>query len=135
MLQNEWPSFTCPQIGRKFWLQEWNKHGTCTKSALDEMSYFHATLNLHNNINILEVLAKANIKPNNQFYPLKMITTVITQATRFKPFIFCNNDAQGYAQIWQVAHCVDKNGIDLINCNNPLKGPQSCASSIKFPSY
>ncbi|XP_021748646.1 ribonuclease 1-like [Chenopodium quinoa] len=135
MLQTEWPSFTCPQIGRKFWLHEWNKHGTCSKSVLDETSYFHTALNLKNKINIFQALAKAKIQPNNQFYSLESINTAITRATGFRPSIFCNHDAQGNSQIWQVIHCVDKSGVKLTNCSSTPKNQGGCSSTIKFPSY
>lgn len=135
ILRKEWPSFTCPQIGRKFWLHEWNKRGTCSKSILDEMAYFHAALNVKNKINILQILAKDMILPNNQFYSLDSITTTISQAVGFRPSIFCNHDAQGDSQLWQVLLCVDKNGMELINCSTPPQGLGDCASTIKFPSY
>ncbi|XP_010683175.2 ribonuclease 3 [Beta vulgaris subsp. vulgaris] len=135
MLQQEWPSFTCPEIGRKFWLHEWNKHGTCSKSVLDEMAYFHAALNLKNKINIFQAFAETMIQPNDQFYPLDNITTMISLATGFRPSIFCNHDAQGDSQIWQVLLCVDKSGTELVNCSNPYKQQGNCASTIKFPSW
>ncbi|KNA22865.1 hypothetical protein SOVF_029740 [Spinacia oleracea] len=136
LLQKEWPSYTCPQIGRKFWVHEWNKHGTCSKPVLDEMSYFQAALNLKNKVKIIQALAKAGIQPDGRFYPLESIRTAITTATGgFRPTIFCNHDAQGNTQIWQVVHCVDQKGINLINCTNAPKELANCAPSIKFPSY
>ncbi|XP_021748668.1 ribonuclease 1-like [Chenopodium quinoa] len=134
MLRKEWPPFTCPQIGKKYWQHEWNKHGTCAKSVLDEMAYFHVTLNLNNKINIIQALAKAGIQPNNQNYSLESINAAISQATGFHPMVFCNHDAQGNNQIWQVVHCVDKTGTNIINCSNTLKGLGNCYSTIKFPS-
>ncbi|XP_056690884.1 ribonuclease 1 isoform X2 [Spinacia oleracea] len=132
MLEKEWPSYTCPQIGRKFWVHEYNKHGTCSKSFLDEMSYFQAALNLKDKINVLQALVDAGIQPNDQFYPLEIINTAITTATGFRPFIFCNYDAQGNSQIWQVLHCVDKTGMEFITCPSS-EGQKDCASTIKFP--
>ncbi|XP_057530705.1 ribonuclease 1-like [Amaranthus tricolor] len=134
MLQKDWPSLTCPQIGRKFWLHEWNKHGTCSKSVLDELAYFHAASNMKNKLNIFEALSKARIIPNNQFYQVENIKAAITQATGYRPFIFCNHDAEGNSQIWQVIFCVDKSGTKLVNCSGSPQG-QCAYSTVKFPSY
>lgn len=135
-LRQAWPSFTCPQIGRKFWVHEWNKHGTCSKSVLSETAYFQAAINLKNKVNILQALAKAGITPNNQMYPLKAIKTAIARATGgFHPWVDCNHDAQGKSQIWQVSMCVDKSGTRLVNCPFLPKGRGVCAARVKFPSY
>ena len=134
-LQQAWPSFTCPQIGRKFWLHEWNKHGTCSKSILSEMAYFKAVAHLKNKINILQVLAKAGIRPNNKFYSLKSIKKAIARATGFHPWVMCNHNAEGKSQIWQITLCVDRTGTRLINCPYIPKGRGSCAAKILFPYY
>ena len=135
-LRQAWPSFTCPQIGRKFWVHEWNKHGTCSKSVLSETAYFQAAINLKNKVNILQALAKAGITPNNQMYPLKAIKKAIARATGgFHPWVDCNHDAQGKSQIWQVSMCVDKSGTRLVNCPFLPKGRGVCAARVKFPSY
>lgn len=36
-LQTEWPTLSCPSgTGMKFWEHEWDKHGTCSESVLDQ---------------------------------------------------------------------------------------------------
>lgn len=135
-LQREWPSFTCPLIGRKFWVHEWNKHGTCSKSVLGEIDYFQAALNLKKKINLLQALENAGIRPNDQSYPLESIKEAIVKGTGgFKPWVDCNHNAQGESQIWQVSMCVDKTGTKLVNCPFIPQGNDGCASNIKFPSY
>ncbi|KAL2903943.1 Ribonuclease 1 [Bienertia sinuspersici] len=134
-LRKEWPSFTCPQIGRKFWVHEWNKHGTCTKSILGEIPYFEAALDLKNKANILYALEKAGIRPNNQIYSLNDIKKAIVQYIGFEPWIMCNHNAQGHSQIWQVTLCADITGKKLINCPYIPKGNNGCASKIQFPVY
>ncbi|CAO2829582.1 unnamed protein product [Amaranthus hypochondriacus] len=134
-LRKEWPSFTCPQIGRKFWVHEWNKHGTCSKSALGEIAYFQAALNLKNRVNVLQALTRAGIRPNNQMYPLKSVKEAIAKTTGFHPWVVCNRNSQGISQIWQVAVCVDKSGTRLINCPFIPRGPGDCQDQIKFPSF
>lgn len=134
-LQKAWPSFTCPQIGRKFWTHEWNKHGTCSKSVLGELAYFKAALNLKNKVNLLQALARAGIRPNNQLYPLKSIKKAIVRAIGFHPWVNCNHNGQGKSQIWQISLCVDRTGTRLVNCPYIPKGPNGCASKVMFPSY
>ncbi|KAK9750765.1 hypothetical protein RND81_02G220200 [Saponaria officinalis] len=134
-LRKSWPTFTCPQIGRKFWVHEWNKHGTCSKSVLGELAYFKRALNLKNKINILQALARAGIRPNNQLYSLKSVKRAISRAYRHHPFIACNRDSQGNSQIWQVTMCFDKTATRLIKCPYLPKGRNFCGSRIKFPSY
>ncbi|KAL9225943.1 hypothetical protein vseg_001815 [Gypsophila vaccaria] len=132
-LQAAWPSCTCPQIGRKFWLHEWNKRGTCSKSVLDEIPYLQATINLKNKVNLLQVLAKAGIRPDNRSYALGAIRQAISSAFGFEPWIQCNQNAQGNNQIWQIILCVDGTGNNLTKCPNV---PQSsCAPSVQFPSF
>ncbi|XP_074300945.1 ribonuclease 1-like [Silene latifolia] len=135
-LRKSWPTYTCPQIGRKFWVHEWNKHGTCSKSALGELKYFKTALNLKNRINILQALARAGIRPdNNKLYSLKSVKRAIARAFGHHPFIGCNHDAQGNSQIWQVSMCFDTTGTRLIKCPFMPKGRNFCASRVKLPYY
>ncbi|KNA22864.1 hypothetical protein SOVF_029730 [Spinacia oleracea] len=134
-LQKSWPSFTCPQIGRKFWVHEWNKHGTCSKSTLGEIPYFQAALNLKNKANVFHALTRAGIRPNNQFYSLKSIKKAIVRSIGFHPWIECNHNAQGKSQIWQVTFCADRTGRKLIKCPYIPRGRGSCASKIMFPAF
>ncbi|CAO2829577.1 unnamed protein product [Amaranthus hypochondriacus] len=134
-LRKSWPSFTCPQIGRKFWVHEWNKHGTCSKNILGEIPYFKAALNLKNKANIYQALARAGIRPNNQFYSLKSIKKALVRAIGFHPWIVCNHNAQGKTQIWQITFCADKTGRKLIKCPYLPRGRGNCASRILFPSF
>ncbi|KAK9707234.1 hypothetical protein RND81_07G182100 [Saponaria officinalis] len=134
-LRKEWPSVTCPDIGRKFWVHEWNKHGTCSKSVLDEIPYFQAALNLKYKINLLQALAEAGITPNNQIYSLESVKNAIAHNTGFHPWIDCNHSVQGSSQIWQVSMCVDRSGTRLMDCPFVPKGRGGCDSMIKFPSF
>ncbi|XP_021739872.1 ribonuclease 1-like [Chenopodium quinoa] len=134
-LRKSWPSFTCPQIGRKFWVHEWNKHGTCTKSILGEIPYFEAALNLKNKANIYQALAKAGITPGNKFYSLDVIKKVLARSIGFNPWVRCNKNAQGNDQIWQVTFCADITGKNLIECPYIPSGVDDCKSQIQYPIY
>lgn len=135
-LRKSWPSFTCPQIGRKFWVHEWNKHGTCTKSVLGEIPYFEAALDLKNKANIYLALARAGIRPSaNRFYTLKSVKLALVRSIGFHPWIRCNHNAAGNSQIWQVTFCADITGKKLIHCPYIPSGSNDCASEIQFPPY
>lgn len=132
-LQKSWPSYTCPLIGRKFWLHEWNKRGTCSKSTLDEIPYFQAALKLKSKINLLQILESAGIKPDNSLYSLNSINQAISRSVGFEPWIQCNHNAQGNSQIFIVTICADKTGSTLIKCPKIPQG--NCDLKVQFPSY
>ena len=59
-LQENWPTLTCPRKnGSKFWAHEWEKHGTCSESILDQHRYFEAALNIKNKVDLLKILQDA----------------------------------------------------------------------------
>lgn len=134
-LRKSWPTFTCPQIGRKFWVHLWNKHGTCTKSMLGEIDYLEGALHLKSKVNVFQALLRAGIRPDNRFYSLKSIKKAIARATGFHPWIVCNTNAQGHKQIWQVTLCADKTAKKLIKCPYIPRGRGNCGNRIQFPSY
>ncbi|KAK9675915.1 hypothetical protein RND81_11G041200 [Saponaria officinalis] len=133
-LTAEWPSFTCPNIGTKFWAHEWNKHGTCAESIFtNERDYFQAALDLKQKTNLLQALNNANIKPNDEFYNVEDVKEAMKNEIGFYPWIECNRDAEGNSQIYQVYVCVDSNGKDLIEC--PVLPHGNCASRVQFPKF
>ncbi|GMH26160.1 hypothetical protein Nepgr_028003 [Nepenthes gracilis] len=133
-LITEWPSLSCPSSdGMRFWSHEWNKHGTCAESILDQRSYFMAALNLKNQTNLLQALKDGGIEPNDEFYNLEDIKQAIQAGTGFEPWIECNRDADRNSQLFQVYMCVDTTGNSLIEC--PVRPRGNCASRILFPSF
>lgn len=59
-LQREWPTLSCPSNdGVNFWTHEWEKHGTCAESELDQHDYFEAGLKLKQKANLLHALTNA----------------------------------------------------------------------------
>ncbi|KAL9246384.1 hypothetical protein vseg_019925 [Gypsophila vaccaria] len=133
-LTAEWPSFTCPSIGTKFWAHEWNKHGTCAESTFKaQRDYFQAALDLKEKTNLLQALDKANIKPNDEFYNAEDVKEAMKAEIGYYPWIECNRDAEGNSQIYQVYVCVDKNGKDFIEC--PVLPHGNCASRVQFPKF
>ncbi|GAV76166.1 Ribonuclease_T2 domain-containing protein [Cephalotus follicularis] len=134
-LETNWPSLACPSSdGISFWTHEWDKHGTCSESVLDEHDYFQAALNLKSKTNLLQALASAGINPNGESYNLSDIINAINQSDGFTPSIECNDDESGNNQLYQVYMCVDTSGSNLIECSVSPTGA-NCANQITFPAF
>ncbi|EPS67237.1 hypothetical protein M569_07540, partial [Genlisea aurea] len=59
-MEQNWASLACPSgNGTTFWSHEWNKHGTCSESVLNQHSYFSAALELKRKIDLLQILRNA----------------------------------------------------------------------------
>ncbi|XP_059592883.1 extracellular ribonuclease LE [Vitis vinifera] len=134
LMQNNWPTLACPSgNGTKFWAHEWNKHGTCSESVLSQHQYFKAALGLKKDVDLLQILEKAGIKPNGESYCLKKTKKAIKDAVGFTPWIQCNVAPSGNRQLYQVYVCVDTSGKNFIQC--PVMPKGKCGSSIEFPSF
>ncbi|XP_010066907.2 ribonuclease 1 [Eucalyptus grandis] len=132
-MQNSWPTLACPSgDGEQFWSHEWEKHGTCSESVLDQHAYFESALSLKQKVNLLQALKSAGITPGGS-YSLKSIKDAITEAAGYTPWIECNKDSSGNYQIYQIYLCVDTSGSNLIEC--PVFPKGTCSSEIEFPSF
>lgn len=159
-MQQDWPTLACPSNnGSSFWSHEWEKHGTCSEAELDQHSYFETTLNLKNQIGLLQVLQGAGminensrfpapsqidsirvlteyvagIQPDGNSYSLTSIQNAIENAVGYAPWIECNSDAGGNSQLYQIYFCVGSSASNFIKC--PVFPTGNCASTIKFPSF
>ncbi|KAJ4980509.1 hypothetical protein NE237_031346 [Protea cynaroides] len=133
-LQVSWPSLSCPSSDdTSFWTHEWDKHGTCSETILDEHAYFSAALDLKNQNDLLSILNSAGILADGSFYSLSSITQAIEGGVGYTPGIDCNTDASGNSQLYQVYLCVDIFGADFIQC--PVLPSDTCQSTIAFPSF
>ncbi|KAI7747459.1 hypothetical protein M8C21_031859 [Ambrosia artemisiifolia] len=133
-MKSDWPTLACPSNdGQTFWAHEWNKHGTCSESELDQHGYFSSSLNLKAQINLLKILEDAGIHPNGSEYNLSSIIGAIQEATGYTPGIECNKDSSGNSQLYEIYLCVDKSGSNIIEC--PILPKGKCGTSIEFPSF
>ncbi|KAI3985212.1 hypothetical protein MKX01_015146 [Papaver californicum] len=133
-LQRNWPTLACPSDnGNAFWGHEWNKHGTCSESRLNQYDYFASALKLKRKINLLRILTNSGIKPDGRFYSLNCIKKAIREAIGFIPGIQCNVDGDGNSQLYEIYICVDINGSELIRC--PVLPRQRCKSTVEFPYF
>lgn len=61
-MQKSWPSLSCPSSnGSSLWAREWEQHGTCSQSVLDQHGYFESALKLKDKIKLLQVFQNAGI--------------------------------------------------------------------------
>ncbi|KAL6513907.1 hypothetical protein OROHE_019363 [Orobanche hederae] len=133
-MQQHWATLSCPSnSGSKFWSHEWNKHGTCSESVLDQHGYFQAALKLKSKLDLLQILQSEGINPDGGFYNLSSIKSTISTAIGYTPHIECNVDEDGNNQLYQIYVCVDTSASNLIKC--PVFPEGICASSIEFPSF
>ncbi|KAF2298851.1 hypothetical protein GH714_028317 [Hevea brasiliensis] len=133
-LQKNWPTLACPSgDGNKFWSHEWEKHGTCSESELDQHDYFEASLKLKEKANLLQVLKNAGIKPDDEFYELDSIEEAIKDAIGYTPGIECNVDGSRNSQLYQIYLCVDTSASEFIEC--PMLPKGRCASRVQFPKF
>ncbi|MED6196491.1 Ribonuclease pancreatic beta-type [Stylosanthes scabra] len=133
-MQKEWPTLACPSgNGIQFWSHEWDKHGTCSESTLNQHDYFAAALNLKQKADLLQALTSAGINPDGGSYSLSSIKSAISGSIGSTPFIECNSDSSGNSQLYQVYLCVDTNASGFIDC--PVFPHSKCGSNIEFPSF
>ncbi|GLT27807.1 hypothetical protein SLA2020_027800 [Shorea laevis] len=133
-LQKSWPTLSCPSNdGISFWTHEWEKHGTCSESELDQREYFEAALKLKEKANIIQALTNAGIKPNDEFYHIEDIKNAIKEGVGFTPGIECNVDSLHNHQLYQVYLCLDTSGSEFIEC--PVFPRSKCGSRIQFPKF
>lgn len=134
-MQRSWPTLACPRgDGSSFWSHEWEKHGTCSESVLDQHHYFKTSLNLKETLGLLQILQSAGINPDGGSYSLSSIRGAIKDALGFTPWIECNVDASGNSQLYQVYVCIDNQGSNTIECP-VLPTGSKCASTVQFPSF
>ncbi|KAL0372466.1 UNVERIFIED_CONTAM: Extracellular ribonuclease LE [Sesamum calycinum] len=133
-MEVDWPTLSCPtNDGTRFWTHEWEKHGTCSESVLDQHSYFEAALNIKNKVNLLKVLEDAGIQPNDNLYKSSEIRAAIKAGIGYTPAITCNTDLSKNRQLLEIYLCVDASGKDLIECP---KLPNSCKNRLfSFRSF
>lgn len=133
-IRTHWPTLSCPSNdGTKFWTHEWEKHGTCSESALDQHAYFKSALTLKNKLNLLQVLTDEGIEPDGGFYNINRVKNAIKRGTGFTPGIECNVDESRNSQLYQIYMCVDTSGTEFIEC--PLFPRTKCGSRIEFPAF
>ncbi|KAL0408698.1 UNVERIFIED_CONTAM: Ribonuclease 1 [Sesamum radiatum] len=133
-MQTDWPSLECPSSDSlSFWAHEWDKHGTCSQSVLDQHDYFATALNLKQQLNLLQILGDAGIEPNGEAYSLSSIKDAIKGGSGYEAWIECNSDESGNRQLYQVYMCLDASASNIIDC--PVFPHGKCTTTIEFPPF
>ncbi|CAL0318237.1 unnamed protein product [Lupinus luteus] len=134
-LQSHWPTLACPtNNGTRFWAHEWEKHGTCSMSKLNQHDYFELAIKLKQKTDLKQTFRNAGINPNGGPYSLSNMKEAIKKAFGFTPHIDCNVDASGKSQLFQVYMCVNRTGSNFIECPVFPRGGR-CKPSIMFPVF
>ncbi|XP_044008038.1 uncharacterized protein LOC122852341 [Aphidius gifuensis] len=102
-----------------FWLNEWQKHGTCGFGDSNEnqfINYFKKAISLSEKYNINKLITKANIYPGNSYSPDKIInniSNILGARCRIKCFW---NEKKQKSYLIEISICLDKNQ-QLTDCN------------------
>ncbi|KAK7362332.1 hypothetical protein VNO77_04442 [Canavalia gladiata] len=142
--QISWPSLACAASNNtndtntssdntKFWKHEWDKHGTCSDSILDQHAYFEFSLNLKDQVDLLQILQYNGIIPDGELYCVDSIAQAIKEAIGFVPGITCNTDPSGNNQLNEIYLCVDNLATKFIEC--PILPKSTCPHHIEFPIF
>ncbi|XP_077286056.1 ribonuclease X25 [Arctopsyche grandis] len=120
-----------------FWGHEWSKHGTCAAvlpPLNNEMKYFAQGLLWLQLYSMSEILAKADITPNeiSTFEPLH-IYSVIKAAIGKNPSLHCALDAHsGKSYMFEIRICFNKS-MELVDCDGiKLSGERSILRGDKL---
>ncbi|KAK4371047.1 hypothetical protein RND71_010522 [Anisodus tanguticus] len=106
-MQKNWPTLSCASNnGTRFWSHDWKKHGTFSLSVMDMHSYFEAALTLKEKVNLLQILKDAG----------NITLEAIEKGIGHTAGVECNIDLSGNSQLFEVYMCVDKSGLELIDC-------------------
>eukprot|EP00253_Pinus_taeda_P006658 PITA_06658 len=133
-LNQEWGSLACPSSDSlKFWQHEWEKHGTCSESVLNQHDYFAAALRLKDSVDLLGALEQSGLRPDGGKHSLSSIQNAVQGATGNTAGIECNTDESGNDQLYQIYLCVNSSASNFISC--PVLPSSTCSSQVAFPSF
>lgn len=144
LLEKYWPTLSCSSTslchgGRGlFWAHEWEKHGTCSKPAIqDEFSYFSKALDLYFKYNITDILNGSGFQATNaKKYPLGDIVAAIKKAVGASPLLVCK---KGSVQELQICFYKDFKprdcGILSTTREDASNARNSCPRYVSLPTY
>ena len=109
-----WPDFKPDEPN--FWKHEWEKHGTCARMS-SQREYFETTIRLVKDMDIMNVLEKDGIVPDNEKrVNLNSMLNSIEKGVGHRPFVVCK---QQYIQ--EMRFCFDKD-LKGYNCKSRNEG-------------
>ncbi|CAN1130042.1 Ribonuclease 3 [Linum perenne] len=123
LLDTHWPNLQRPP-NTVFWTYEWNKHGTCSGWPLQR--YFKTAVDRALNVNVLQKLASAGIRPNNRMY---RVNAVRNSLGAYSPVVNCNSVVRNRRRVNQIKEiwvCVQKDGSRLVRCPRGSPPSRNC---------
>ena len=117
-LDEDWPNLT--GINFLFWKVEWIKHGGCSEATIPKLEYFNLTLHLYEQNNLLNILEKEQIVPDDKkLYNVSSVVAAVHNHTSHDPALFCYHDPKLNATaLYQISICLTPNGTSFVNCPN-----------------
>nr|ACS94938.4 S6 RNase [Eriobotrya japonica] len=132
-----WPNVYDRTDNIGFWSKEWEKHGICGSTTIqDDVNYFETVINMYitQKQNVSEILSKAKIEPEGKTRTRTDILKAIRNGTNGKrPKLKCQK-IRRKTELVEVTLCSDKNLTQFINCPYPLK-PKSSPFKPKSSPY
>ncbi|XP_050215062.1 ribonuclease 1-like [Mercurialis annua] len=127
-----WPSVTIKGTNEFFWEHEWKTHGTCSPFGLAD--YFETTLRRAQEVDLLNILISAGIKPDDSLYLIDDIKKAL-KAHNIEAVIRCKNMKGNVLELHEIRICVDKSGKHFEACDKSEEGcGNKTPNKIKFAS-
>ncbi|KAK9272949.1 hypothetical protein L1049_003328 [Liquidambar formosana] len=130
-LNQNWPDMFSTS-SQRFWEKEWESHGTCSESTLNQYEYFRTTLELKDRYDLVKILDSSGFHLGGNYDPTLMALHIY-KAIGVWPIIGCNKDRENNEQLWEVILCVDISGTKIISCDSEIIMNCSENTGVNFP--
>ncbi|KAL2320158.1 hypothetical protein Fmac_029127 [Flemingia macrophylla] len=115
-IKQNWPNLNGDD--KSFWEHEWLKHGICCENNFKQFDYFNLAVTIKGRIDLMVILASANITPNlTKRYTANSISNAIFAVTKSIPELYCN-DNHGDLKLQEIRICLVANGTSYTNCSS-----------------
>lgn len=129
-LHSEWPSLKKGEKDEVFWEREWNKHGTCSPNNFTQNQYLELTLEIKNGLNLLAILAKSGVVPDNsKKYLQKQILDAVKSVTMKEPGLMCSPRTT----LQEIRICLESDGKHYKDCSQTIQPKNNCDQKVTFP--
>ncbi|XP_072321021.1 ribonuclease T2 [Eucyclogobius newberryi] len=139
-MERSWPDLISP-ASPKFWMYEWNKHGTCAaqaESLNSEHKYFGKALELYHKVDLDSVLKKFDVTPSKQYYPFGHIQEVIDTFYGVNMKYQCVHPSKNaaYQILGQIEICFTSD-FSLMDCEKTFreKPVNSSVTTVAKPGF
>ncbi|XP_020958805.1 ribonuclease 3-like [Arachis ipaensis] len=123
----------------ELWIEEWEKHGTCSLQKFNQSEYFRQAISITEFLDILVVFKKVGIIPHRTktYSGIDIVNAIKkTKTRRVEPEIVCFQDRSDVL-LREIRVCLDANLAEYISCpDTRSKGVILCktkSNAIKIP--